>query len=99
MRLTSVVVIVRSSVTITVSVYIVSAAVVVPVTASARHPVFVPSSVEPWQLLQERGHVPDVLVAHALAPGRHSRGLDTVFDDAEAGCALTLSFERLGGTG
>src|SRR3546814_10264301 len=39
--------------------------------------------VEIGQLLQERGHVPDVLIAHALAPSRHARHLDAVLDDPE----------------
>ncbi|KIU53214.1 hypothetical protein QV12_06555 [Pseudomonas putida] len=37
------------------------------------------------QLIQERDDSPDVLIAHALAPGGHARGFDTVLDCPECG--------------
>ena len=37
------------------------------------------------QLVQERDDSPDVLIAHALAPGGHARGFDTVLDCPECG--------------
>jgi hypothetical protein len=37
------------------------------------------------QLVQERDDSPDVLIAHALAPGGHAGGFDTVLDGPECG--------------
>ncbi|PJR31325.1 hypothetical protein ASJ34_08480 [Xanthomonas campestris pv. campestris] len=43
--------------------------------------------VELRQFLQECGHVPDIVIAHAFAPSRHATGLDTMLDDPERlGC-------------
>src|SRR5690625_4722724 len=46
--------------------------------------------VERGQHLQERGHVPDVLVVHVLAPGGHAAGLDPVLDHPERFCRIDL---------
>src|SRR5262245_34924756 len=39
--------------------------------------------VEFWELLDEGNHAPDVLVVHALTPGRHAGSLYSVFDHPE----------------
>ena len=43
------------------------------------------------QLVQEGNHAPDVLIAHAVAPGRHAASFDTVLDNPEGGGRASIN--------
>src|SRR3546814_18740896 len=62
-----------------------AAAVRVAATAGDQCPIA--GGIEAGQLLHECDQIPEVLVAHVLAPGRHAGSLDTVLDTPEIGRA------------
>src|SRR3990167_2218125 len=43
------------------------------------------------QLIEERDHAPNILVAHALAPGRHAGGFNAVLDHPERGGWIAIN--------
>src|SRR3546814_11059886 len=58
-------------------------ATTVRVTAATGNQRLVVLGIKRGQLLHECDKIPDVLVAHVLAPSRHTGGFDTVLDDPE----------------
>ena len=86
-------------VVIVIGLFIMSTAMIMLMTPTATYHFFVVTCIKFWQLLQKRNHAPHVLVTHALAPGWHAGGFNTVLNDPKRLTRLDFFLGEVRGRG